>query len=109
VGVIQSRSLSLRLIGVGERLPGVKRFAGHLHTAYESAYILFRPHNLLIALGVGVVCWAAEGLAYYLVLRGFGVTGGVQTPLIAVFMFCISTVIGAVFAMPGGLGGVEGS
>ncbi len=109
VGVIQSRSLSLRLIGLGERLPGVKRFATHLHTAYESAYILFRPRNLLIALGVGVVCWAAEGLAYYLVLRGFGVTDGAQTPLIAVFMFCISTVIGAVFAMPGGLGGVEGS
>ena len=29
--------------------------------------------------------------------------------LVAIFIFCISTVIGAVFALPGGLGGVEGS
>jgi uncharacterized membrane protein YbhN (UPF0104 family) len=28
---------------------------------------------------------------------------------VAVFIFCISTVIGAAVAMPGGLGGVEGS
>ncbi|RIK52436.1 MAG: TIGR00374 family protein [Chloroflexi bacterium] len=109
VGVIQSRPLALRLLSLGEQLPGVKRFARHLHAAYESAYTIFRPRYLLAALAVGAACWAAEGLAYYVVLRGFGAAAGGQTLALAVFIFSISTVIGAVFAMPGGLGGVEGS
>lgn len=109
VGVIQSRPLALRLLRMGERLPGVKRFARHLHTAYESAYTIFRPRYLLAALAVGAACWAAEGIAYYVVLRGFGAAAGGQTLALAIFIFSISTVIGAAFAMPGGLGGVEGS
>jgi uncharacterized protein (TIRG00374 family) len=64
---------------------------------------------LLIALTVGAICWAAEGVAFYVVLLGFGVPAGGETLLVAVFIFCISTVIGAAVAMPGGLGGVEGS
>lgn len=107
--MIQSRPLALRMLGIGEKLPVVKRVAKHLYTAYESAYILFRPANMLIALAIGLVCWGAEGVAYYVVLRGFGVADGRQALALAIFIFSISTVIGAVFAMPGGLGGVEGS
>jgi len=107
--VIQIRPLALRLLELGRHLPLVKRFADHLFSFYESSYLIFRPRNLLISLGIGVVSWVAEGVAYYLVLVGFGATPSNQTLLIAVFIFCISTVIGALFATPGGLGGVEGS
>lgn len=107
--VVQVRSLALWLIGIGERLPVVKRFASHMHTFYESTRIVFGLRNLLIALTVGAICWAAEGIAFYVVLLGFGAPAGANTLLIAVFIFCISTVIGAAVAMPGGLGGVEGS
>ncbi|HXF62244.1 MAG TPA: lysylphosphatidylglycerol synthase domain-containing protein, partial [Caldilineaceae bacterium] len=107
--VVQTRPLALWLLGLAEQMPLIRRFAGHFHTAYESAYLVFGLRNLLISLSVGMVCWAAEGMAYYLVLRGFGAVMGGQGVLVAIFIFCISTVIGAVFAMPGGLGGVEGS
>jgi uncharacterized protein (TIRG00374 family) len=107
--VVQIRPLALWGLGWGERLPLVKRFASDLHRLYESTRIVFGLRNLLIALTVGAVCWAAEGVAYYLVLVGFGAPAGAQTLLVAVFIFCISTVIGAAVAMPGGLGGVEGS
>jgi uncharacterized protein (TIRG00374 family) len=107
--VIQTRPLALRFLEIGRHLPIVKRFAANLVTFYESSYILFKPRNLLIALTIGIVSWAAEGLAYYLVLVGMGASPGPGSALVAVFIFCISTVIGAVFAMPGGLGGVEGS
>jgi glycosyltransferase 2 family protein len=107
--VVQVRPLTLWSIGIGERLPVVKRFAGQLHTFYESARTLFGLRNLLIALTVGAFCWAAEGAAYYFVLVGFGVPPGLDTLMVAIFIFCISTVIGAAVAMPGGLGGVEGS
>lgn len=107
--IIQIRPLALRLLGIGRHLPLVKRFADHLFAFYESSYLIFRPRNLLIALGIGIVSWSAEGLAYYLVLTGFGAQAGLEVVFLAIFIFCTSTVIGAVFAMPGGLGGVEGS
>lgn len=107
--LIQVRPLALRLLEVGKHLPVIKRFAGHFYSFYESSYLIFRPRNLLISLAIGVVSWAAEGAAYYFVLVGFGAAPGRQTLLMAVFIFCISTVIGALFATPGGLGGVEGS
>ncbi len=107
--VVQVRPLALWAIGIGERLPVVNRFAAQLHTFYESARTVFGLRNLLISLTVGALCWAAEGIAYYLVLVGFGAPAGGETLLVAIFVFCISTVIGAAVAMPGGLGGVEGS
>lgn len=107
--IIQVRPLALWLIGIGEQLPVVKKFAAHFHSFYESARRVFGLRNLVIALTVGAICWAAEGVAYYLVLVGFGAAPGLNTLGIAIFAFCISTVIGAAVAMPGGLGGVEGS
>jgi uncharacterized protein (TIRG00374 family) len=107
--LIQIRPLALWALGIGRRLPVVKRFADQLFTFYESSYLIFGPRNLLIALAIGLISWSAEGIAYYLVLLGFGAPASGETLLIAIFIFSISTVIGAVFAMPGGLGGVEGS
>ena len=107
--VIQIRPLALRILEFGKHLPVVRRFADHLYSFYESSYLIFRPRYLIISLVIGVVSWVAEGLAYFVVLVGFGVEASAQTLLIAIFIFCISTVIGAVFATPGGLGGVEGS
>jgi uncharacterized protein (TIRG00374 family) len=107
--IIQIRPLALRILDFGKHLPVVRRFADHLYSFYESSYLIFRPRNLLISLVIGTVSWVAEGLAYFVVLVGFGAEPSARTLLIAVFIFCISTVIGAVFATPGGLGGVEGS
>lgn len=109
ITVIQIRPLALWLLGFGQHLPLIKRFAGNLFRLYESCYLIFKPRNLFFSLLIGVLSWGAEGVAYYLVLAGFGVQPTVEHLLIGVFIFCISAVIGAVFAMPGGLGGVEGS
>jgi uncharacterized protein (TIRG00374 family) len=109
VVVVQMRPLALWLLGLGERLPVVSKFAHHLHRAYASAYLIFSIRNLVASIVVGALCWAAEGVAYFVVLVGFGLAPSPQALLVAVFIFNISTVIGAVLAMPGGLGGVEGS
>ncbi|MEZ4706005.1 MAG: lysylphosphatidylglycerol synthase transmembrane domain-containing protein [Caldilineaceae bacterium] len=106
--VMQIRPLALWCLEIGARLPVVKKFAGKLHEFYESSYTVFRPRNLLIALSIGLLAWGAEGVAYYVVLIGFGVAPGLNTLITCVFIFCISVVIGAVVATPGGAGGVEG-
>lgn len=107
--IIQYRPLALRLLALGERLPVVKNFAHHLNTMYESSYTLFKPAHLLPALGMGIVAWGLEGIAYAIALMGFGAPATFATVLKAIFIFNISTVIGALIALPGGLGGVEGS
>ncbi len=107
--VIQNRPLALAVLGACHRIPGVNQFADHLTALYESSYILFQPRNLSIALLIGLVSWGVEGLAFGMVLVGFSAPLTWQTLLIGVFIFNISTVIGAVTAMPGGLGGFEGS
>ena len=106
---IQIRPLALWGLGMGHRLPLVRRFADKLAAFYESSYHILQPKYLLISVLVGLVSWASQGLAFYLVMLGFGVAGGFDSMLTSVSIFNISSVVGAVVATPGGLGGVEGS
>lgn len=109
VALSQIRPLALWLIGVAQRMPLVKRIAPHLSEFYEGTYSLFRPHATLIAVGLGTVAWLGEGVALYFVLLGLGVPGGEQTFFLSVFILSFSTVIGAISALPGGLGAAEAS
>lgn len=109
VVISQIRPLALGVIGFAERLPLIKRLAHQLRDFYEGIYALFRPRATLIAIALGSVAWLGEGLAMYLVLIGLGVPSGWETLSIAVFVLSFSTVIGAVSALPGGLGAFEAS
>ena len=106
---IQIRPLAMACLAIGHRIPVVNRFADKLAAFYESSYQIFKPKYLLISVLVGLVSWASQGLAFYLVMLGFGVAAGFDTMLASVSIFNISAVVGAVVATPGGLGGVEGS
>jgi len=109
VAASQIRPLALWGLALTERLPLISRFARPLRTFYEGTYQLFRPTATLLAVGLGSVAWLGEGVAMYLVLRGLGVGGGWQTLGLSVFILSFSTVIGAVSALPGGLGAAEAS
>ncbi len=109
ISVTQSRALSLRLLSAGERLPVVSRMMRQLHELYESSYTLFRWRNLVISIFVGTASWAGECLAFYLTLIGLGIAPSEALLLQATFIFAFSTVVGAVSALPGGLGAAEAS
>jgi uncharacterized protein (TIRG00374 family) len=107
--IVQIRPLALWLIGLGERLPLVARFAVALREFYEGAYLLFRPAPTAVAVSLGMVSWFGEGLGFYLILLGLGVPPSAQTLATAVFILSFSIVLGAVTALPGGLGVAEAS
>ncbi|MBA3534450.1 MAG: flippase-like domain-containing protein [Ardenticatenales bacterium] len=107
--VIQIRPLALRLLSLGERLPGMRRFAGTLHILYESAYDLLRVRALLWATFLGTVARAMEGVALYFVLLGLGVAPSIALLEQSVFIAALSNIVGVIVMMPGGLGGTEGS
>jgi uncharacterized protein (TIRG00374 family) len=105
--ISQIRPLALGLLQVFSRIPFVgSRIAG-LRAFYESSYQLFRPLPLLIAVGLGTVSWLGEGVGFYLILRGLGLGPTFQLLTLAIFVLAFSTVVGAVSALPGGVGAVE--
>ncbi|MFN2112394.1 MAG: YbhN family protein, partial [Anaerolineales bacterium] len=107
--LIQIRPAALWLLELASKLPVLKRITEGLREFYEGSYALFRPKATLIAVGIGTISWLGEGIGLYYVLRGLDVPGGWNTLSIAVFVLAFSTVIGAVSALPGGLGAAEAS
>jgi len=103
----QIRPLALWILHRLARLPLIGRISQHLLEFYEGAYTLFRPRTTALAVSLGTLAWFGEGLGFYLVLLGLGVTPGADTLSLAVFTLAFSTIIGAVSALPGGFGAAE--
>lgn len=76
-----------------------------LREALGALRIVASPTALLWPTVLSVVAWGAEGLALYVLLRGFGE----PVPLgLSVFFYSTATLAGALVPIPGGLGLVEG-
>lgn len=107
--ISQIPALADRLVDFATRLPVLGRFSESMREFYLAARTLFRPTATAAAVSLGMVAWLGEGLGMYLALRGLGVRGGGTTLGAAVFALSFSTVIGAMSALPGGLGAAEAS
>lgn len=77
--------------------------AGMIETILHSGRLFSLP-VMSYGLVLGVIAWAAEGVAfYYLVtIMGFEIDLG-----IAIFIYAFSMLVGAISFLPGGLGGAE--
>jgi uncharacterized protein (TIRG00374 family) len=104
---VQVRPLAMWVLRAGGRHRALAPRIASVRDFYESSYVLLRPRNLALAVLIGTVSWSCEGLAYYLVLVGVGAPPSASTALTAIFIFSISSILGAVIATPGGLGGTE--
>ena len=107
--VSQIRPAAYWFLDLGARIPVVKRFIGGLRDLYEGSYTLFKPVPTLIAVGLGMISWLGEGIGFYFILTGLGLEPGAHLLGLAVFTLSFSTVVGAVSALPGGLGAAEAS
>lgn len=107
--VSQIRPLSMALLDLAAKIPLIKRFAPSLLEFYEGSFALFNPKVTFIAVGLGLISWLGEGFGFYIILLGLGVPPALETAAIAIFILSFSTVIGAISALPGGLGAAEAS
>jgi uncharacterized protein (TIRG00374 family) len=107
--ISQIRPLANFLLDVGERISLIKRWIHLLRDFYEGSFSLFHPRATFLAVGLGTISWFGEGIGFYLILIGLGLTPGRELFGIAVFILAFSTVIGAVSTLPGGLGAAEAS
>lgn len=107
--IVQIWPLAERLLGIAAKLPLLGRAAGSLYEFYEGSAVLFQPKAVLTGVGLGTVSWLGEGIGFYLILLGLGLEPGWVLLSQAVFVLAFSTVVGAVSALPGGLGAAEAS
>jgi len=109
IALIQNRALALRVLGFGERQPVVSRIAHLIRAFYESSYTLLRWRPLLLAVLIGLISWSGECWALYFVFRGLGVPPSVDLFIKATFILAVSSLVGSVSGLPGGLGTAAGS
>jgi uncharacterized protein (TIRG00374 family) len=109
VAFTQFRTFGLGVIQFFQRLPLMKLIGAQLQEFYEGSHLLFKPRATITAVSLGIFAWLGEGVAMYLVLVGLGVEPGGNTFFMAVFILSFSTVVGAVSALPGGIGAAEAS
>jgi uncharacterized protein (TIRG00374 family) len=103
--VVSVRPLALAVLGIGGRLPGVKRVAPKLIEFYENTAVLLRPTPLLLAVVLSAASWYCECLAFWVVVGGFpGARLGLEP---ATFIYSTMTIAGALSFLPGGLGVTE--
>lgn len=107
--VSQIRPLVLWILDLGESLPLTRRFVPALREFYEGSFALFKPLSTLVGVGLGTISWLGEGVGFYFILRGLGLPASPQLLATAIFVLAFSTIIGAVSALPGGLGAAEAS
>lgn len=105
--LVQIRPLAQWMLNVASRLPGIGRLSRPMHNLYESSYELLRPGPLLFAVGIGIVSWAGECVAFFFILWGLGLDPTWLLVWQAMFILALSSIIGAVSGLPGGLGAVE--
>jgi len=106
--VVQSRPLATAILNRAEKLPLVGPRVHHLHEFYDGAAKLLTFRNLGLAVCMGLVSWAGECFAFYLVLTGLEVRGS-SLLVAAFFILAVSTLVGSAALVPGGLGVADGS
>ena len=107
VGLSQNRPFALWTIGMAAKAPFVARRVHELETFYESTKQLFHWRSLVLAVLIGAVSWAAEGVAFFLVLVALDVPASTTLLIQAVFILSTATLIGGISMMPGGLAVAE--
>jgi uncharacterized protein (TIRG00374 family) len=107
--VSQNRQWTRRALDVAHRAPLVSSRVHHVEAAIESAYQLFRLRPLVVAVGIGVVSWGCEAVAFYLVLLALGLAPSFGLAVNAAFILSASSLVGAASMLPGGLAAADGS
>jgi uncharacterized membrane protein YbhN (UPF0104 family) len=80
------------------------RIAPKLSVAFDSLKVVAGPAALLWPTALSVVAWGLEGVALYVLVRGFDA----HVPLAAaVFFYSTASLAGALIPVPGGLGVAE--
>jgi uncharacterized protein (TIRG00374 family) len=109
LALIQRPELIVRFIDRFRRFAIVDRSAHHLTAFLDASSTLLSPRLLAKAVGLGVLSWSGECLAFFLVLNGLGMHASFELLLVATFILAVSSLAGGISLLPGGLGVADAS
>jgi glycosyltransferase 2 family protein len=87
-------------------IPRISGIASRFKALLAQSALLLRSRFLISGLLIGLVAWFLEGFGFYLVLRELSIESGM---LLAVGIYGLGVLIGALSFIPGGLGSTEAS
>jgi uncharacterized protein (TIRG00374 family) len=104
ITVLRSKRLSLLAERVLLKLPLLNRLAPHLGDFHASSNELLSSRPLAVGTLISFLSWGLECLAVYLCAVGLGAD---MPFLLVVFVFAVSSLVGVLSMLPGGIGAVE--
>jgi uncharacterized protein (TIRG00374 family) len=104
IAVLRSRRLSLLAERALLRLPLLDRLAPHLRDFHASSNELLGTRPLVVGTVISFLSWGLECLGVYLCAVGLDVD---RPFLLVVFVFAVSSLVGVLSMLPGGIGAVE--
>jgi uncharacterized protein (TIRG00374 family) len=104
IAVLRSRRLSLLAERVLGKLPLLNRLGPHLGDFHTSSNELLATRPLIVGTAISILSWGLECLGVYLCAVGLDAD---QPFLLVVFVFAISSLVGVLSMLPGGIGAVE--
>lgn len=103
--LLHSRKVLQGLTDWSQQHPGKLGSAlAHLVTLLKSSALLLRNQELIVGLLIGFMAWLAEALGFWFLLHWLGQDVSV---LMAVSIYGVAVLIGAISFLPGGLGSTE--
>ena len=88
------------------RIPGVRKWGHQFTIIQETSHKLSNPKTVLIGSTISLFAWASEGTALWVILLGLDSRINLNG---SITIYCVSTFIGAITTLPGGLIGTEGT
>jgi glycosyltransferase 2 family protein len=93
--------------GIDQQFPALSGAITRLRQLFTGGLSLYRPVPGLFAFGLGVLSWLGEGVCMYLILLGTGLEASFQLLAVSIWIVALSTLIGVLSGLPGGLGAIE--
>ena len=104
IAILRSERISLLAEKILLKVPYLRRLAPHLRDFQGASNQLLAVRPLIVGTTLSFCSWGLEILGVYLCVTGIGA----GTPfLVAVFIFVVSSLVGASTMLPGGIGAAE--
>jgi glycosyltransferase 2 family protein len=95
------------LLELATRPAKLRRLRGPITAMYDDLAVLCRPRQLAMATAIAIPAWMCECLGFGLILHAFPATEVAMG--IAIVIYALTTIAGALSFLPGGLGVTEGA
>lgn len=103
--VSRQRKLIIPILDRFKKIPFLKNFSNNFLEMYDTIHSLLSFRIYTKSTGLSITAWLLESIGVFFIFQGFGIDLSFET---VVLIFVISSLIGAISMLPGGLGITEG-